>query len=123
MLFTSSTDVYLSLNGEVIPNNGFVEISDIGSSGTTALLCHTDGSSFGGDWFAPNGYRVGNVGSTDVPGFWRNRGAMVVRLRRTSGFAPDQGIYKCRINDATETIQSVFVGLYSTEGICHKNKT
>ena len=42
MLFTSSTDVYLSLNGEVIPNHGYVEISDIGSSDITALLCHTD---------------------------------------------------------------------------------
>ena len=42
VLFTSSTDVYISLNGEVIPNHGYVQISDIGYSYSTALLCHTN---------------------------------------------------------------------------------
>ena len=123
VLFTSSTDVYLSLNGEVIPNHGYVEISDIGSSDTTALLCHTNrppppwSAISGGNWFAPDGTRIGGIGSTDVPGFVRNRGPMVVRLRRrTSGSAPDDGIYQCLVNDATETIQSVHVGLYITGG-------
>ena len=113
--------MYLSLNGEVIPNHGYVNISDIGSSDTTALLCHTNrpphpGSvTSGGDWFAPDGYRVGNIASTDVP-FLRNRGPMVVRLRRNNDSDPDDGIYQCSVNDATETTQSVYVGLYSTGG-------
>ena len=115
MLFTSSTDVYLSLNGEVIPNHGYVEIGGIGSSNTDALLCHTDGSSSGGDWFAPAGTRVGGLGSTDVPGFDRNRDTMLVRLRRNSG-TPKEGIYWCRVNDATETFQMEYVGLYNTGG-------
>ena len=120
VLFTSSTDVYLSLNGEVIPNHGYVEISDIGSSDTTALLCHTNrppspGSiTSGGDWSAPDGTRVGSLGSTDVPGFERNRDPMVMRLRRTTG-TPDEGIYQCSIYEqgATETT-NVYVGLYSS---------
>ena len=122
MVFTSSTDVYLSLNGEVIPNYGYVNISDIGSSDTTALLCHTNkpahyGGNSGGDWFAPDGTRVGGIGSTDVPGFERNRGPTVVRLRRrTSGSAPDEGIYQCRINDATDASQIEYVGLYNEGG-------
>ena len=123
MLFTSSTDVYLSLNGEVIPNHGYVEISDIGSSDTTALLCHTNrppppgSATSGGDWFAPDGTRVGGEGSADVPGFGRNRGPMVVRLRRrTSGSAPVEGIYRCTISDASETYQTAYVGLYTTGG-------
>ena len=122
MLFTSSTDVYLSLNGEVIPNNGFVEISDIGSSDTTALLCHTNRHPSpgryisGGDWFVPDGTRVGSIGSTDVPGFERNRGPMVVRLRRNSNTAPDEGIYQCSVHDAAETHKRAYVGLYSTGG-------
>ena len=117
MLFTSSTDVYLSLNDEVIPNHGYVEISDIGSSDTDALLCHTNRPppigdvSSGGHWFAPDGDRVGNIGS---PGFGRNKAPMLVRLRRTTGTAADEGIYRCDVNDATETSQSVYVGLYST---------
>ena len=112
MLFTSSTDVYLSLNGEVIPNHGYVEIGNIGSSNTDALLCHTVGSSSGGGWFAPDGTKVGGIGSTDVAGFERNRGPLVVRLRKTSGTS-DEGIYRCTVRNAADTFQSVYVGLYN----------
>ena len=120
-IFTSSTDVYLSLNGEVIPNHGYVEISDIGSSDITALLCHTNrppppgGVISGGHWFAPDEDRVGVQGSTNVPGFERDRVPMLVRLRRSSG-TPDEGIYRCDVNDAAETPQTVYVGLYNTGG-------
>ena len=120
MLLTSSTDVYLSLDGEVIPNHGYVEISGIGSSDTTALLCHTNrpanGANSGGDWFAPDGTPVGVVASTTVPGFGRNKGPMVVRLRRNSDTAPDEGIYWCTVSDAEDASQSVYVGLYNTGG-------
>ena len=119
MLLISSTDVYLSLNGKVIPNHGYVEISDIGFSDTTALLCHTNRPAeyfnSGGEWFAPDWTIVGGLHSTVVPGFGRNRGPMLVRLRRTSG-TPYEGIYQCSVNDATETSQSVYVGLYNTGG-------
>ena len=121
VLLISSTDVYLSLNGEVIPNHGYVEISDIGSSDTTALLCHTSrppplGSTNSGDWFTPDGDRVGGPGSTDVPGFERNRGPMVVRLRRSTSTTPDEGMYYCTVYDVTGTLQTVYVGLYNTGG-------
>ena len=108
-IFTSSTDVYLSLNGEVIPNHGYVQISDIGiSNDDTALLCHTNrppppgSTQSGGDWVAPNGDRVGGIGSTDVLGLERTRDSMLVRLRRNSG-TPNEGIYQCEVNDATNT--------------------
>ena len=121
MLFISSTDVYLSLNGEVIPNHGYVEISDIGSSDTTALLCHTnkpapDGANSGGHWFAPDGTIVGGLMSTNVPGFGRNRDPMLVRLRRSNSGTSYEGIYWCDVNDAAETSQTVYVGLYNTGG-------
>ena len=112
------TDVYLSLNGDTIPNHGYVVISDIGSTDETALLCHTNRPPhyyhYGGDWHAPNGTRV-NLG--DVPGFTRNRGPMVVRLKRTTG-TPTQGIYHCTIDDDQSEIQLIYVGLYNMgEGI------
>ena len=116
---TSSTNIGLSLNGEVIPNHGYVEISNIGSSDSTALLCHTNRSvspghsNSGGDWFAPDGTKVESFHSTDVPGFVRTRGPMLVRIRKTRG-DPDEGIYWCDVNDATETPQTVYVGLYNT---------
>ena len=116
VLFLSSTDVYLSLNGKVIPNHGYVETSDIGSSDSTALLCHTNrpasGANSGGDWFAPVGTRVRG---TDVPGFERNRSPMVVRLRRsTSGSAPNEGIYQCTMNEQGAIDPTrLYVGLYN----------
>ena len=94
-------------------------ISDIGSTDDTALLCHTNlppspgSTNSGGEWWASDGTRV-NVG--DVPGFNRNRGPMVVRLKRTNG-PPPEGIYNCTINDASSTTQTVYVGLYTGGGM------
>ena len=125
------TDVYLSLDGIVIPNHGYVEISDIGSiSDNEALLCHTNNpppppsTTSGGEWYASNGNRVG--GTPAVPGFSRSRGSMVVRLGEISGTPPLEGIYRCEIEDADETLQTVYVGLYNAGAgrvinntICH----
>ena len=115
------TDVYLRLNGHYIPNHGYLMVSDIGSTEGTALLCHTNrpasGGNSGGDWFAPDGDKVGSVGSTTVPGFGRNRAPMIVRLRRNAG-TPEEGIYHCEVGDATMTTQTAHVGLYNIgEGI------
>ena len=105
-------DVFLSLNGAVIPNHGYVAISDIGFNDNNALLCNTNrpGTSTSGNLFGPDGTRVDG---TSVPGVIRNRGPMVVRLRRTIGIAPE-GIYWCSVEDAASTLQTVYVGLYNT---------
>ena len=109
-------DVFLSLNGAVIPDHGYVDNSDIGSTDDTALLCITNRpppsgvTTSGGDWYAPDGTRVYEV---DVPGVTRTRGPMVVRLKRTTGTA-QEGIYWCSVEDAASTLQTVFVGLYNT---------
>ena len=93
-------------------------IDDIGSTDDTALLCHTnnppspDTRTSGGDWFGPDGKRVGDVKKSDVPGFVRNRGPYVVRLKRSSTGTPSEGIYKCIIQDNTTVNQTVYVGLY-----------
>ena len=120
--------VYLTLNGGYIPNHGYVNISDIGSSDGTALICHTNRianltSSLGGpmhsggDWHAPDGTIVGDLVGNDVPGFDRNRGPMVVRLHRdTATGTPSEGIYYCVVEDDTFTDQIVYVGLYNSGG-------
>ena len=91
-------------------------ISSVGSSDDTALLCHTnhppDGANSGGDWHAPAGTRVNG---NDVPGFTRDRGPMVVRLKRITG-TPAQGIYHCSISDDQYMIHIVYVGLYNMGG-------
>ena len=117
------TGVYLSLNGRIIPNRGYVVISDIGTAGDdTALLCITNrppptgSGNSGGDWVAPDGTRVQSSGNA-VPGIRRNRGVMVVRLyRNTATGPPAEGIYYCQIEDDTDTLQRVHVGVYNDGG-------
>ena len=106
MFYDSNTDIYLSLN-DVIPNHGYVVISDIGSTDNTALHCYTNYSTFshGGDWHGPDG--------TSINGFTETRGYRVVRLKRVSGTTPTEGIYYCSIQDAASITQTVFVGLYN----------
>ena len=100
--------MYLSLNGHIFPNHGYVAISNIiGYTNDTALLCNTNhpptGFNSGGNWFAPEGTRVGSAESTNVPGFTRNRGSMVVRLTRNTATGPAaDGLYRCSIWDADE---------------------
>ena len=97
-------------------------ISDIGTAGDdTALLCHTNrpppSGSFhsGGAWFRPDGSEVMPSGSS--VGFRRNRGSMVVRLyRNTATDPPVEGIYYCQIEDDTDMVQIVSVGLYKSVG-------
>ena len=116
-----SVGVYLSLNDVIIPNHGYVVISDIGSTDNTALICHTNrpatlnnNAHSGGYWFAPDDTRVTG---TAVPGFVRNRGPMIVRLLRNTATDPSSdGIYQCLVEDDTDTYQIVHVGLYNTEG-------
>ena len=109
-------DVFLSLSGAVIHNNGYVAINDIGSSDNAALLCNTNrpprfGIYSGGNWYGPDGTIVDG---TDVPGVTRKRGLFVVRLKRTTTGTAQKGIYWCSVLDAASTLQTVFVGLYNT---------
>ena len=115
------TVVYLSLNDDIIPNHGYVVISDIGSTDDTALICHTNrpatlnnNAHSGGDWFAPDNKRVdGNA----VPGFRRNRDPMMVRLiRNTATDPPSEGVYHCLVEDNMLTAHTVHVGLFNSRG-------
>ena len=111
--------MYLSLNGDNIPNHGYVVISNIGSNDGTALLCNTNylpdgGGNSGGNWYGPDGTRISGFGF-DVPGFSRNRGPGLVRLISVTGI-PTEGIYRCEVQDDTLTEQTVYVGLYNSGG-------
>ena len=98
-------------------------MDDIGTTDDTALLCHTNQPSAGvfeGDWFAQDGRKVGdgkNFTDEDAPGFERNRGPHVVRLKRSSDGTPPEGMYKCVVRDTRSIRQTVYVGIYSLNGM------
>ena len=119
--------MYLSLNGDNIPNHGYVVISDIGTTNDgTALLCNTnylpDGSWYnsGGSWSVPDGSTVGSLSGVSTSGadFGRTRAPGLVRLIRNSAATgtPTEGIYSCTVQDDTMTEQTVYVGLYNSGG-------
>ena len=115
--------MYLSLNGDNIPNHGYVVTSDIGTTEGTALLCNTnylpDGSAnSGGNWFVPGGSTVGAISSVGTADFGRNRAPGLVRLIRNSASTgtPTEGIYSCTVQDDTMTEQTVYVGLFNSGG-------
>ena len=94
-------------------------MDDIGSTDDTALLCHTNEPSrrdSEGDWFAPNGTKVGNYADSmprDVAGFGKTRSPHVVRLKRSSDGTPPEGTYKCVVRDTKSINQAVYGGIYS----------
>ena len=95
-------------------------ISDIGSTDNSALLCQTDlhisgYPHSGGDWFAPDKTRVSR---DDVSGFVRNRGLYVVRLLRNYNdpTPPVEGIYTCKIQDSSHTLQTLLVQIVTSGG-------
>ena len=115
--------MFLSLNGHFIANNSYVDVDDIGED-DDALLCHTDKPDccnpflvYGiraGEWYYPNGSRVGIQGGYQDE-FYRNRRAQVVRLNRRQGTFTARGLFRCEVPDASGIIQTVFVniGMYT----------
>ena len=99
-------------------------ISMFGVTDPTPLLCHTNrapsGGNSGGDWISLIDDTLGALtgsSSGDVPGLGRNKGPMEVRLWRQSGTGtPVEGIYRCEVMDDTDTLQTVYVGLYNIDG-------
>ena len=94
-------------------------MEDIGSTDDTALLCHTnrlpsnsDGMHSGGVWVYKEAGE--SLTGSKIKGFGSNRGSMVVRLFRRSSHNQKEGIYFCRIPDASESVKIVSVGLYNS---------
>ena len=124
-----SPGVWLSLDGQLVPNNSAVELRDIyetlDSSRAHTLMCVTlkrpccrNPSYRFGEWFYPNGSTV----SIDDSGnnFFRDRGDDgTVRLHRrgVAALSAAMGQYCCEIpnaNDITHRLCVQFSKLYTT---------
>ena len=117
--------MYVSLRGNNYSNNSLVNLTEIGTDKTTALICHTNitscckqlGSSAGlGEWKYPGRTRVKfryikNYEQNEL--FTRDRGNRTIFLYRKEGTLGPIGIYSCEINDSlTNTAQELQVGIY-----------
>ena len=110
-----TASVYFELNGKVYLNNSVIFLSEVGEN-ENALLCKTDlvtccGTQpyrFG-EFHYPSGETV-SVRKAER-GFYRNRGAQVVRLNRREGVTSPTGKFRCAIPDASGTIQNLYIYL------------
>ena len=95
-------------------------LEDIGEN-DTALLCITNltaccritSTSVLGQWFFPNETNVPNKVVTNETkwDFYRDRDQSVVRMKRRRG--GKEGIYRCKIPDSTNVIQTIYIGVYT----------
>ena len=99
-----------------------MDVDDIGED-DDALLCHTTkidcctnsmGQIRAGDWYYPNGTRVGTIGHSVATGhtsyFFRNRGTQIVRLNRAS-HPSERGKFCCEVPDAYNVIHSICINV------------
>ena len=104
-------------------NNSIVTRTDIGT-GSAALLCTTTYSpcctsgNRDTQWFFPNGSQVLNPSQymMDIgdPPYYRTRSTdpRALRLNRNPQ-GSTTGIFRCDIPDASDVLQSMFVGIYN----------
>ena len=124
----SQTAPYLTVMGNNIPNNSYVDFNTVGETiDTNTVQCHTDLStccsmvqgSDRGDWYFPDGNRLPFSGFGNV---YESRSDRLIGLRYTGSGGTTSGIYRCDIetnavngNGGNET---VYVGLYTSGGEC-----
>ena len=105
----------MSLRGQSIANNSYVDVDDIGED-ENALLCHTNKidccryPNRAGEWYFPNGTRVGIVGGSSDD-FYRDRGTQIVRLNHRIGSFTARGLFRCEVLDASGTNRRIYVNI------------
>ena len=120
---------YLTFMGETIPNNSYVDLRQVGQGGTAAVItCNTNlssccrNSSIHGGWFFPNGTAlpdvdISNSNPSPIAQRWLDQ---KVRLQhgpsnRNISVIPS-GIYHCDIAISDSKMETVYIGIYVSEG-------
>ena len=111
-----TTEIAIFLDGNLYRNNSLVNISDIGSTNSEALLCLTNNkeccptNGAREEWYTPTGTPVGD---SDIDAdFLRNSGHSVVYLLRLNNATSPTGVFRCEIPDNSGTSQNIYVGIY-----------
>ena len=93
-----------------------MSLAEIGEK-SDALFCLTNStneSSMVGEWYFPNMSKVSlkDFGSN----IYITKGPSEVRLNRKNNTTMPNGVYRCDIPNANESIQSIYIGVYSNKG-------
>ena len=124
----SQTFPRLSFGGyDAIPNHGYVRLGTMAGSYFNSVWCRTDLTTcctsqqgdHRGQWYFPNGQPV------TQNNFFQTKRSKVVDIRRRNNPTSPIGIYHCAIptmavhdDNDTSVRESVYVGLYTSEGKC-----
>ena len=110
-----TASVYFELNGKVYLNYSIISLLEVGEN-ENALLCKTDlvtccvtQSNRFGRFHYPSGETV--LVKKAERGFYRNRGAQVIRLNRREGVTSPAGRFHCAIPDASGITQNLYIYL------------
>ena len=117
-VFSQTDYPYISFMGDPLPNNAYVNISQLGTTESYSLYCETHElvccSGITEPWYPPNSDNIENVDSISI---YRTSGR--VELRCTNSGECPSGIYRCRIpvliGHGTK-ISTVYVGIYNNGG-------
>lgn len=135
MLFTFSTGVGFVYDGQIVPNNSYIDVSKVNES-RGALHCvtnkvnccaesqHTGTMSNHGllttSWYYPNGTAVDSSGIV-----YQTKNTAVISLLRRNYYQISTtafGIYRCSILDRHNVNHNFYIGIYSSaEGMIKLN--
>lgn len=105
---------------QIIPNHDLIDISligDVAVDGDTFLACSTTADYGLGEWHFPNDTLVTGPGdNTTGPDIYSTEEAMAVFLSRRRNATSPVGIYVCDIYNNSNDTQSLYVGIYTTDG-------
>ena len=117
---------YVSVRGNTVPNHGYVNLGQVGTSPFNRVQCHTNLSTccrsqegrYRGQWYFPNGDALQSQSrGSDI---YYSGGNMRVDLHRNNTAVSPTGIYRCEIPiikaSGTTVRATVYVGLYTSRG-------
>ena len=128
-VYSQTKASYLTFMGEIIPNNSYVDLRQVGQGGTAAVItCNTNlssccrNSSIHGGWFFPNGTAlpdggIGNTNPSPISQRWLDQKIRLQRGPSNSNIsAIPSGIYQCDIAISDSEMETFYVGIYESEG-------
>ena len=107
------------LHGQLLSNNSYVSLEELGEGLINSLLCVTDKdiSTSGhreGEWYFPNGTQVPIQGAG--LNFYRNRHTQIVHLHQRYATANLFGMFRCEVSNRDQVLHVLYAGIFPSGG-------